>query len=185
VPDGAIPAGEVVGMLADGDRLRVVAALVLGSSTVAEIVAATGLGVRKVATALSRLADGGLVEQDPHGYRLLEEELRASARAFASARAAAPAEHGDAPPEVARVMRAFVKDGRLVSIPAARSKRLVILDRLAQEFEPGTRYTEKMVNLILGRWHPDTAALRRYLVDEGFMDRAAGRYWRAGGSVPT
>jgi len=28
----------------------------------------------------------------------------------------------------------------------------------------------------------DTAALRRYLVDEGFLDREAGDYWRAGGS---
>jgi hypothetical protein len=26
--------------------------------------------------------------------------------------------------------------------------------------------------------HADTAALRRYLVDEGFMAREAGIYWR-------
>jgi hypothetical protein len=40
-----------------------------------------------------------------------------------------------------------------------------------------------MVNLMLGKWHADTAALRRYLVDEGFLDRADGVYWRAGGTV--
>ena len=182
--DGAIPPAEVVGLLADGDRLRVVAALVLGATTVADVTDATDLDVRRAGTALSRLVDGGLVEHDVHGYRVLEEELRLSAREVAAARSAEP-EHGGAPPEVARVLRAFVKDGRLVSIPAARSKRLVILDRLAQEFEPGTRYSEKMVNLMLGRWHADTAALRRYLVDEGFLDRAGGRYWRSGGSVPT
>lgn len=179
-----IPAGEVVGLLADGDRLRVVAALVLGAATVAEVVAASDLDVRRAATALSRLVDGGLVEQDAHGYRVLEEELRLTAREAGEARAATP-EHGDAPPEVARVLRAFVKDGRLVAIPAAHGKRLVILDRLAQEFEPGRRYTEQAVNLVLGQWHADTAALRRYLVDEGFLDRAGGRYWRTGGSVPT
>jgi hypothetical protein len=27
------------------------------------------------------------------------------------------------------------------------------------------------------------AALRRYLVDEGFLDRDHGRYWRTGGRV--
>lgn len=183
MPD-AIPAGELVGLLADGDRLRAAAALVLGATTVAEVTAATDLDVRRAATALTRLVDGGLVEQDAHGYRMLEEELRLSAREAAAPRAAAP-EHGDAPPEVARVLRAFVKDGRLVSIPAARGKRLLILDRLAQELEPGKRYSEKAVNLILGTWHADTAALRRHLVDEGFLDRAAGRYWRIGGSVPT
>ena len=40
-----------------------------------------------------------------------------------------------------------------------------------------------MVNLILGRRHQDTAALRRYLVDEGLLDRAEGHYWRSGGTA--
>ena len=80
-------------------------------------------------------------------------------------------------------MRAFVVDGRLKSIPVAHSKRLVILDWLAQLFEPGRHYTEKMVNLIIGQHHPDTAALRRYMVDDGFLDREASVYWRSGGTV--
>ena len=53
----------------------------------------------------------------------------------------------------------------------------------SQDFEPGVRYTEAMVNLIIGQRHPDTAALRRYLVDDGFMSREAGVYWRSGGST--
>ena len=82
-----------------------------------------------------------------------------------------------------KVMRAFVVDGRLTSIPTSHSKRLVILDWLAQLFEPGRRYSEQMVNLMLGKHHPDTAALRRYMVDAGFLDREAGQYWRSGGTV--
>ncbi len=97
---------------------------------------------------------------------------------------AVPAGDAAAQAKAAKVMRAFVKDGRLVAIPAAHGKRLVILDRLAQEFEPGRHYRETMVNLILGRWHADTAALRRYLVDEGFLDRDQGWYWRSGGTFP-
>jgi hypothetical protein len=61
---------------------------------------------------------------------------------------------------------------------------MVVLDWLAQDFEPGRRYTERMVNLILGRRHPDTAALRRYLVDHELLAREAGEYWRIGGSTP-
>ncbi len=91
-------------------------------------------------------------------------------------------EHDHLPAEVRKVMRAFVVDGRLTSIPTAQSKRLVILDWLAQLFEPGRHYSEKMVNLILGQHHSDTAALRRYMVDAGFLDRADGQYWRSGGS---
>jgi hypothetical protein len=74
-------------------------------------------------------------------------------------------------------------DGRLEQIPTARSKRLVVLDWLAQDFEPGRRYSEQMVNLVIGRRHPDAAALRRYLVDENILDRAGGEYWRIGGTV--
>jgi hypothetical protein len=83
-----------------------------------------------------------------------------------------------------RVLRAFFRDDRLVSIPASHAKRLVVLDVLAQDFEPGVRYSEKQVNLILGKRHADTAALRRYLVDDGFLERegGGGSYWRAGGT---
>ncbi len=92
-------------------------------------------------------------------------------------------EFADAPDESRKVLRAFVVDGRLQSIPVAPAKRKVILDWLAQDFEPGKKYSEAMVNLMLGQRNADTAALRRYLVDYGFLDRAEGQYWRAGGTV--
>lgn len=77
------------------------------------------------------------------------------------------------------VLRAFLAaDGSLCSIPTKIRKRLVVLDRLAQEFEPGERYTGTDVNNRLRAFHPDVAALRRYLVEEGFVDREAGVYWR-------
>ena len=75
-----------------------------------------------------------------------------------------------------------MKDGRIVQIPRQPSKRRVLLDLLAQEFEPGRRYTEREVNDVIAAFHPDTAAWRRYLVDEEFMEREAGLYWRAGGT---
>jgi hypothetical protein len=81
------------------------------------------------------------------------------------------------------VLRAFLTDdGSLRSIPTKIRKRLVVLDLLAQEFEPGERYAETDVNNRLRAFHPDVAALRRYLVEEGFLDRHAGFYWRRGGT---
>jgi len=79
----------------------------------------------------------------------------------------------------------FIKDGRLVIMPSKRSKLLPVLDHLAQDFEPGRNYPEAKVNEILERYNDDYAALRRYLVDEGFLAREAGVYWRSGGTVPT
>ena len=36
------------------------------------------------------------------------------------------------------------------------------------------------MNAIVGAFFNDHASLRRYLVDEGFLDREQGVYWRAG-----
>jgi hypothetical protein len=86
--------------------------------------------------------------------------------------------------EEARLLATFVKDGRIVTMPTKRAKRLVVLDHVAQSFEPGRNYPEAEVNEVLRGFHEDVAALRRYLVDEGFLTREAGVYWRTGGTVP-
>ncbi len=196
VPSPAFPpldAGKLVGLLADDDRRRVVAALVLGAVDTEAVVAASSLTLARAGRALARLEDAGLVERSSDGTLvLLEQAFAAAARTDQGAgreRGESAGRAGPAGPvgltdEATLVLSRFVRDGRLVSIPSSRSKRLVVLELLAQEFEPGRRYSESMVNLMLGRWHPDTAALRRYLVDEEFLDRAAGEYWRAGGPVP-
>jgi hypothetical protein len=86
-------------------------------------------------------------------------------------------------PDDVLLRRYLDPDGRLHTMPARRARRLVVLDHLAQRFEPGRRYPEVEVNRLLREVHDDVAALRRYLVDEGFLDRAGGQYWRSGGTV--
>ena len=70
-------------------------------------------------------------------------------------------------------------------MPAKRSRRLLLLGEVAQAFEPGVRYPEREVNRVLGAMFSDYAALRRYLVDEEFLSRDHGEYWRSGGVVPS
>jgi hypothetical protein len=82
-----------------------------------------------------------------------------------------------------RILARFVQDGRLVTMPTRRAKRLVVLDHVAQSFELGVTYPEAQVNEILAGFHDDYAALRRYLVDEQFLTRDGGVYWRSGGTV--
>jgi len=180
-----LDAAAIVGLLAEPHRRQVVAALVLGARSVEEIRAATGLTTRSIGTALARLTAADLVIDDGHGeYQLVGEAFGVAARAAAPQRDPESVDP-DAPPDKARVTRAFVRDGRLVSIPSHRGKRRVILDMLAQEFEPGRRYREREVNAILRTWHEDFASLRRYLVDEHFLDRDRIEYWRSGGTVAT
>jgi hypothetical protein len=177
-------AATIAGLLADDDRRLVLAALILGDSTLDEIVRTTALDVVAASKALGRLVDVGLVIRGTEGgLHLLAEAFRAAARTAHVAAAAAPDEFAELDPAAAKVMRAFVRDGVITQIPTAASKRLVLLDWLAQDFEIGTRYSEQRVNLIIAKRHPDTAAWRRYLVDNDFLDRADGEYWRSGGTV--
>jgi hypothetical protein len=79
--------------------------------------------------------------------------------------------------------RFFAPDGRLHTMPTRHLKRRFVLDRVAQRFEPGRKYGEREVDTVLKEIHDDHAALRRYLVDDGFLTREAGVYWRSGGTV--
>jgi hypothetical protein len=176
-----VDAATIVGLLADEARLKVVAALALGAGTLEEVSRASGLPLKDVALAARRLARNGLVHRDGHALALRAERFGEVARAAAEA-APPPERLSDDPAEDA-VLSAFVRDGRLVSIPAQYTKRRVVLEHLARVFEPGVRYPEREVNALLAVWHPDVAALRRYLVDEGLLTREAGVYWRSGGPV--
>lgn len=175
-------AASLLGQLADRDRLTVFAAVVLGDRTVDQLVATTRLTGRVVARALARLQSAGLVEETDGAWTARLETLQEATRAGA---AQGTDEHARADRETAVVLRAFIRNGRLMSIPTVRRKRLVVLDYLARVFEPGVRYSEKEVNASLRAFHDDVAALRRYLVDEGFLSRegGVGDYWRTGGSV--
>ena len=176
-----LDAAALVGLLADDHRRRVVAAIELGAVHVDDIRVATGLTPVQVAKAIGKLVETGLVLNRDEGLALDGDSFRRAARQ-ANTRPAST-EFADAPDDARKVLRAFVVDGRLQSMPVAAAKRTIILDWLAQEFEPGIAYSEKMVNLILGKRHADTAALRRSLVDNGFLDRSGGEYWRTGGTV--
>ena len=178
----SLDAAGLVGLLADDDRRLVVAALTLGASSLDTVVAATRLPPERASRALGRLVDAGLVVSGSDGTLIVLGAVFQQAARAALARPPRD-EHAGEPGERRKVLDAFVVEGRITAIPAARGKRLVVLDWLAQDFEPGVRYEERHVNAIIERRHDDAATLRRYLVDERLLDRAAGVYWRIGGTV--
>lgn len=109
----------------------------------------------------------------------MESEVDSAARAGALADPAAFGEIADS--ALRKVLRSYLVGGRLPIIPRPGKKRRLLLGYLATAFEPGVRYTEVEVNATVRVWHPDVAALRRYLVDEGLLARENGIYWRSGG----
>jgi DNA-binding HxlR family transcriptional regulator len=77
-----------------------------------------------------------------------------------------------------KVLSTFFKRGRLVQIPAQLKKFQIVMEHIAQEFEPGRQYTEQEVNKMLVEYNEDVASLRRGLIEIGLMERAKGIYWR-------
>jgi hypothetical protein len=170
-------AATLLGLIADDDRLKVVAALALGATTTTDVRDRTGLDARATGKALARLEDAGVVQATGDAWALDLETLRAAARV-----PAAQEDYGDTDAETAKVLRSFLRDGRVVRMPAQRSKRRVLLDHIVQVFEPGERYPENEVNAMLRAYSDDYVTIRRYLVDEDLLSRDAGVYWRTGGT---
>ena len=79
--------------------------------------------------------------------------------------------------ERARVVATFIKDGRLLSIPAQYKKRRYVMEEIARSFEWGRLYDEKEVSAILRNFNDDFASLRREMIDQRIMMRENGRYW--------
>lgn len=69
---------------------------------------------------------------------------------------------------------------RLKVFSAKEKKKIVILRRIAEEFERGRHYTEPEVNEILEAIYEDYVTLRRYLIEYGYMGRTrdGSDYWR-------
>lgn len=128
---------------------------------------------------LAQLVEAGLMtaQQDGH-YRLHgvnHAALDVTLSALVRGEAATPRASD---PYRERVLRAFIKNGKLTAIPAQRKKKDVVLHYLAELFEPERQYPEKEVNAVLGELHPDFFTLRRELIGLGVMARDKGLYWR-------
>ena len=171
---------RVLGDLADTNRLRVLAAVVLGESRIAGIAERASLTEDEVARALGHLLSAGIVVQDETGLRV-DTHVFADAARTVSAPRVRP-DLSDATPEQAAVLRNFVAgDGRVASLPARAAKRRLVLEYVAAtRFEPKREYGEHEVNAVLEDVHDDYVTLRRYLVDAGLLERSAGVYRRPG-----
>jgi hypothetical protein len=175
---------EVLRALADPDRLAVAGILARGPRSAEAIASELGLPADRIRRLLAKLAAVGIAKSPSEGsdYRLVRETLRRAAREVGPQRDPGLA-LGAVDEDEEAVLRQYFRAGRLREIPVKRAKRLVVLERLALEFDVGFRYSESQVNDVLGRFHDDHASLRRYLVDEGFLSRGGGEYWRTGGRV--
>lgn len=180
--------------LADETRLKMVALLASKSCSGDQLAELLSIKRATVSHHLSKLADAGLVSFISEGHRkfyaLRLDTVRATAQQLQAK------DPGLQLPENADTRRFypnrapydeydrkvvkdfFHSDGSLRQLPMQRKKFLAVLKHILQDIEPGREYTEKEINALLKRRHPDTASLRRGMIDFRLMERKSGVYWR-------
>jgi ArsR family transcriptional regulator len=129
---------------------------------------------------LAKLADAGLVEsrrdQYYQTYSLTGDVFKKTVGEIVSVPQEGLKKRIEEDAYRTKVLKAFLKHGRLKQIPSQMKKRQIILEKLVEEFEPDRTYTEMEVNRILVEFHEDVATLRREMIGFGLMERAAGIY---------
>jgi len=172
---------DFVKAMASAERLRVIGALVRGRATQAEIAEQLHLPVRDVYNHLAFLVYVNVVSEKDGFYVLDEKAIEALARGQFEGKRPQYEAKDEKQEDARKVLKNYLNaDGTLKQIPPKGNKLLIILNFIVDVFAFDTNYTEKEVNTILRRFHVDTAALRRYLVDYKLMAREGdgSKYWR-------
>jgi hypothetical protein len=167
--------------LADSERLKIAGLLGVEALTMDEASERLGMKPIRVAHHLEVLMATRLIHKEGNTYKLDSQAFEILTRKVLAQSHPPPPEFEGDEFEV-KTLRAYIsRDGTLKSIPSQQKKLVVILTYIAKDFEPGVKFPEVQVNKILGRYHDDYAALRRYMVDNGLLQREKGSYWRIEG----
>ncbi len=164
--------------LADAERLKIAGLISVEALSPDQVAERLGMKPVEVQQHLEQLTAAGLAHQEESRYRLDSLALeKLTHQLLAKSRPPAPEYEGDE--FEVKTLRAYLSpDGSLKAIPTQQKKLMVILNHLVKNFEPGVKYPENQVNQILRRFNEDTAALRRYMVDNKLLSREKGIYWR-------
>jgi len=173
---------EFVKALSQADRLRVIGVLAQKPVSMKEISETLGMPPHEVYEHLQMLAQGGVVIEQDGVWRIDSQNVEnLTRRQFQGQVRETYQPSPDLSEKTRKVLVACLNpDGSIKQIPNQPSKLQVILDYILEAFTPGVIYTEKEVNMIIRRFHIDTAGLRRDLIDRGMLQRKSdgSQYWR-------
>ncbi|NWF58216.1 MAG: metalloregulator ArsR/SmtB family transcription factor [Fischerella sp.] len=169
--------------LADESRLKILAFLANQECSVEELAVLLQLKEPTVSHHLAKLKEVNLVTMRPEGnthlYQLDGNTLQSFSKEILTLQKIASwVEDADIKVWESKILQTYIEGERLKEIPASRKKRLVILKWLANKFEVGVQYSERTIDEILKRYHPDFSNLRRELISYHLIHQKDGIYWR-------
>lgn len=171
---------DFVKAMSHPDRLRIIGLLTQKPATRKEVAEQLNLSVKDSLTHLGFLEFVGAVTQTDGVFTLNQDKLATLGKdtLIGANEVFVPDEHLDETSK--KILKDFLNaDGTIRQIPEQKKIR-PILNYLIENFDFDQNYTEREVNVILKRFHIDSAGLRRDLVDAGMLARESdgSRYWR-------
>ncbi len=167
-------------LLGNAERLKIAGVLGIESLAAEQLAERLQMPLETVQQHLEQLVQASLVRTQGSGYSLENKTLEyLSRQVLAQSHPPRDGQEFEGDAYERKVLKSYIaRDGSLKAIPNQQKKLLVILSHLVKIFEPGQRYPERQVNEMLGHYHEDFAALRRYMVDNKLLAREKGEYWR-------
>lgn len=173
---------QIMKALADASRLRVVNALLDRPQYVEELAERLNLSPSTISFHLKKLETAHLVQKEKQQYYVVFSVNPAIFQL--SLAEMVTFEDGEKVFQENRieqyrqkVIATFFGEGKLLRLPSQHKKRWIVLETIAQKFEPGRQYTEVEVNEIIQEFNADYCTLRRDLIDEKLMQREGNQYW--------
>ena len=179
----------------DVERLKLVGVLAKGHASIQELANQVEMSPSEVLHHMEQLCETGLVIPQMDGeqevYELATKTLEEMAkRQFTRVKKSDSSQINqriipeDFTEEERKVLMNYTHpNGEVKQIPLQQRKQLIllryVLHHVLQSLKPGKHYTEKEINEMIKRFHPDAAFFRRSFVDSGHLYRYTdgSAYW--------
>ncbi len=167
--------------LADPSRLMLLNALLDRPQYVEELAERTRLAASTVSFHLKKLESVGLVlRQKEQYYAVYSANRDALAVTLMELVSVGDAERHLQDERMKgyrdKVLKAFLRDGRIVRLPVQRKKRRIVLESVAALLRTGRAYAEEEINAVIAGRCDDYVTARRELIEEGLLSRREGSY---------
>ncbi|MCA9676173.1 MAG: metalloregulator ArsR/SmtB family transcription factor [Kofleriaceae bacterium] len=167
--------------LADPTRLRIIAAMVDRGRCGQDLAAEIGVAPATISHHLRVLGDAGLLVEDrqpPYTFYQVDlTRLQDAVKAVSTPGRVRELGTAAAVDDKTRgVLRAFFDGPRLISIPAQRRKKEIVLEELLRRLPRRREYREADLNKFIEVAHGDFCTIRREWIMGGYMEREDGVY---------
>lgn len=172
---------EIMKALGDESRLQAVKALIEKPQYVEELAHRLNKAVSTVSFHLKKLESVGLVKKNKEQYYTIfsinDDLFRLTLKDFISFENSEKLIQDKRIKDYRdKVLRTFIKKGKLTALPVQHKKKLIILDEIASRFIAGRSYTEKEADALINTVYEDHCTIRRLMIEEGIMERNKGIY---------